>query len=52
MGPDGVRSAETMSLAAARRRSLVERVGMRTCVGSHVRVSTIRSAQVSEDQTR
>ena len=52
VGPEGVRRAEMMSLAAAMRRSLVDGVGMRTWVGSHVRVSMVRSAPVSDAQTR
>ncbi len=53
VGPDGAWRAETMSLAAAMRRSLVEAMGMRTWVGIHVlSVSTMRSVLVSVDKTR
>ena len=52
VGPEGVRRAEMMSLAAAMRRSLVDGVGMRTWVISQVRVSTVRSALVSDAQMR
>ena len=41
-----------MSDAAARRISLVDGLGMRTCVGIHVSVSTMRSALVSLAHTR
>jgi hypothetical protein len=52
VGRDGVWRAAMISSAAARRMSLVDAMGMRTWVGIQVRVSTIRSALVSVDQTR